>query len=139
NYLALNFPFFGENAPDAKILEYAAARVRGANRALHKSWNLTQERVLQHYKNRRWLPLVFSISDGINEEITPEQQPKLRSLLEPGSGLMLQPAYMRIYPKGAFASHIIGYTHRTRPLPTGPIQDGDTLFDEQEGLEGLEK
>ena len=138
-YLALNFPYFGENAPDSKVLEYAAKRVSEANRALRKTWNLTQDRVLQHYKNRRWLPLVFSVTDGINDEITPEQQKRLKPLLDAGSGLMLQPAYLRIYPKGAFAAHIIGYTHKTRPLPVGPIQDGDVLFEEQEGADGLEK
>ncbi len=121
------------------MLEYAAQRVSGANRALHKSWNLSQDRVLKHYKNRRWLPLVFSITDGINEEITPEQQQRLAPLMQPGSGLMLQSAYLRVYPKGAFASHIIGYTHKTRPLPVGPIQDGDAMFEEQQGADGLEK
>ncbi len=138
-YLALNFPFFGENPSDAKILEYAAQRVSQANRLLHKSWNLTQDRVLTHYKNRRWLPLVFSIADGINEELSPEQQQRITPLLQPGSGLMLQSAYLRIYPKGAFASHIIGYTRKSRPLPIGPIQDGDVVFEEQEGSDGLEK
>jgi penicillin-binding protein 2 len=137
-YLALNFPYFGENAPDSKVLEYAAQRVTEANRVLRKSWNLTQERVLQHYKNRRWLPLVFSVTGGINEELSSEQQQRLKPLLQPGSGLMLQPAYLRVYPKGAFAAHIIGYTHKTRPLPLGPIQDGDVMFEEQEGAYGLE-
>ncbi|HEY2573737.1 MAG TPA: penicillin-binding transpeptidase domain-containing protein [Verrucomicrobiaceae bacterium] len=139
HYLALNFPYFGENAPDSKILEYAAKKVSEANRTLRKTWNLTQDRVLQHYKNRRWLPLVFSVTDGINDEITPEQQKRLKPLLDASNGLMLQPAYLRIYPKGAFAAHLIGYTHKTRPLPVGPIQDGDVLFEEQEGADGLEK
>ena len=138
-YLALSFPFLGDKATDAEVLDFAAKRVMEANRVLRKTWNMPQDRVIQHYRNRRWLPLVFSISDNINEEITPEQQVKLKPLLGPNSGLVLQPAYLRVYPKGNFAGHIIGYTHKTRPLPTGPIQDGDSLFDEQEGLEGLEK
>ena len=79
---ALNFPFFGEKAPDSKILEYAAKKIAEANHALRKNWNMTQERVLQHYRNRRWLPLVFSIKDGINEEVTPEQQEAAKKALE---------------------------------------------------------
>ncbi len=139
-YLALNFPFLGANATDAQILEYAAQRVSHANRILHKMWNLPQDRVLQHYKNRRWLPLVFSTEDGINEELSPEQQAAIRPLMQQqGSGLLLQPAYLRVYPKNACAAHILGYTHKTRPLPVGPIQDGDPLFEEAEGIEGLEK
>jgi len=139
-YLALNFPYLGENATDAQILEYAAARVSAANRALHKKWNLPQDRVIQHYKNRRWLPLVFSISEGINDELSAEQQAAIKPLMtRPGSGLLLQPAYLRVYPKNACAAHILGYTGKTRPLPVGPIQDGDPLFEEAEGREGLEK
>ncbi len=138
-YLALNFPFLGDKATDAQILEYAAQRVADANHVLHKNWNLSQERVVQHYKNRRWLPLVFSISDGLNEELNEEQQEKIKPYIKQGGGLMLQSAYLRTYPKGAFASHIIGYTGKTRPLPLGPIQDGDSMFEEQEGREGLEK
>lgn len=138
-YLALNFPYFGENVADAQILKYAAERVSAANRLLHKKWNLPQDRVIQHYKNRRWLPLVFSIQEGLNDEVSPEQQVALKPLLKPGSGLMLQPAYLRVYPKNESGAHMIGYTGKTRPLPVGPIQDGDPVFEETEGREGLEK
>jgi len=138
-YLALNFPFLGANATDAQILQYAAERVAAVNRLLHKKWNLPQDRVLQHYKNRRWLPLVFSITDGLNDELTDDQITALKPMLQPGKGLMLQPAYLRVYPKHICAAHIIGYTGKTRPLPVGPIQDGDPVFEETEGRSGLEK
>lgn len=138
-YLALNFPFFGNEVTDAQILEYAQKRIGLANKTLGKSWSLPGDRLISHYKNRRWLPLVFSITDGLNEEITPEQQARIKPLLAPGNGLMLQSAYLRLYPKGACAPHIIGYTGKTRPLPVAPIQDGDPLFEEVEGREGLEK
>lgn len=138
-YLALNFPFLGAEVTDAKILEYAAVRVSKVNRMFKKKWNLPQDRVLQHYKNRRWLPLVFSITDGLNEELTDDQIAALKPLLEPGQGLMLQPAYLRVYPKHMCAAHIVGYTGKTRPLPVGPIQDGDPVFEETEGRFGLEK
>ncbi|CAN5805222.1 penicillin-binding protein 2 [soil metagenome] len=138
-YLALNFPFFGNEVTDPQILEYARKRISQANKELGKSWSLPADRLISHYKNRRWLPLVFSITDGLNEEITPEQQVRIKPLLAPGNGLMLQSAYLRLYPKGACAPHIIGYTGKTRPLPLAPIQDGDPLFEEVEGREGLEK
>ncbi len=138
-YLALNFPFFGNEVTDAQILEYAQKRIGLANKTLGKTWSIPSDRLISHYKNRRWLPLVFSITDGLNEEITSEQQSLIKPLLAPGNGLMLQPAYLRFYPKGACAPHIIGYTGKTRPLPLAPIQDGDPLFEEIEGREGLEK
>lgn len=136
NYLALNFPFM-ENATPAKILGYARERIRAVNELLGKNWSLPDERLLAHYEHRRWLPLVFSIEEGLNVEITPEQQSKLKLMLEEGS-LLLQPAYLRHYPHEDTACHIIGYTGKTRPLPQGPIVDGDPLFEEMEGREGLE-
>jgi penicillin-binding protein 2 len=137
-YLALNFPFM-QGATDAQIISFARDRINRVNQLLGKKWGLSDERLVQHYKNRRWLPLVFSITEGLNDELTSEQQAIITPLLAPGNGLLLQPSYLRYYPKGAFAPHIIGYTGKTRPLPLGPIQDGDSLFEEAEGREGLEK
>jgi penicillin-binding protein 2 len=138
-YLALSFPYLGKEATDAQVIAYARSRMTDVNRVLRKSWDLTDDRLLTHYKNRRWLPLVFSTIDGINEEITSDQEMMIKTQLRPGSGLMLQMAYLRYYPKGACAPHIIGYTGKTRPLPLTPVQDGDPLFEDSEGRDGLEK
>lgn len=135
NYLALNFPFI-EKATPQQIVAFAREKINAANRVLGKKWELSDERILTHYQNRRWLPLVFSMEDGLNVEISPEQKSLLKPLLN--NGLLLQPAYIRFYPKGDCAAHIVGYTGKTRPLPTGPIVDGDPLFEEMEGREGLE-
>ncbi|TDU73010.1 penicillin-binding protein 2 [Prosthecobacter fusiformis] len=135
NYLALNFPFMDKATPE-KILAFAKGKIDAANRVLGKTWSLPDDRLLSHYEHRRWLPLVFSIEEGLNVEITADQQKALRPLLE--DGLLLQPAYIRYYPKADSACHIVGYTGKTRPLPLGPIADGDQLFEELEGREGLE-
>jgi len=135
NYLALNFPFLAKATPES-ILAFAKSKIDAANQLLGKNWSLPDDRLLSHYEHRRWLPLVFSIEEGLNVEITPDQQEKLKPLLE--DGLLLQPAYIRHYPKDDSACHIIGYAGKTRPLPLGPIADGDQLFEELEGREGLE-
>ncbi len=122
-----------EGAGDAQIVAYAKNAIDGVNKALGKSWSLADDKLLLHYKHRRWLPLVFSIEEGLNVEITPDMEEKLKSLL--GPSLVLQPSYLRHYPQGATACHIIGYTGKTRPLPTGPIVDGDPVFEEMEGRE----
>lgn len=135
NYLALNFPFM-ENATPEAILAFAHGKIMAANQLLGKNWMLPDDRILSHYEHRRWLPLVFSIEEGLNVEITAAQRGKLRPLLE--SGLLLQPAYLRYYPHQDSACHTLGYVGKTRPLPVGPIADGDPLFEEMEGREGLE-
>ncbi|HSJ04053.1 MAG: penicillin-binding protein 2 [Verrucomicrobium sp.] len=138
-YLALNFPFLGKDVTDAEIVGYGRSRIMQANSLLAKRWDMSPDKLIAHYKNRRWLPLVFSIYDNLNEEITADQQTRLLPLMKPGSGLLLQPAYLRVYPKGASAPHLIGYVGRKRALPVTPAQDGDPIFEETEGRDGLEK
>lgn len=138
-YFAVAYPFLGAKATDREIIQYGRSRIQQVNTLLGKTWELSDEKLLSHYKNRRWLPIIFSISDGINQEITPEQEAKSKYLLAQGSGLVLQSAYIRYYPKGATAPHIIGHTGKVRPLPVTPLQDGDPLFEEYEGRDGLEK
>lgn len=136
NYLALVMPYM-EGASDAKIVAFANQAVDSANRILGKTWSIPNDRILSHYKQRRWLPLVFSSSNGINEEITPEMEQKLKPIL--GPSLVLQSAYLRHYPQNERASHVIGYTGKSRPLPLGPIADGDPIFEEMEGRADIEK
>ena len=136
HYLALNFPFMEKATPE-KILGYAKEKIATANKILGRKWSLPDEKLLSHYQNRRWLPLVFSIEDGINVELSPEDQVKLKPLFDSGE-LLPQPAYIRAYPKEDCAAHILGFTGKTRRLPEGPIVDGDPLFEEMEGRQGLE-
>ncbi|MFO1441568.1 MAG: penicillin-binding transpeptidase domain-containing protein [Verrucomicrobiaceae bacterium] len=136
NYLALVMPYM-EGAADDKIVAFAKQSVESANKLLGKSWSIPDDRVLSHYKHRRWLPLVFSSTNGINDEITPEMEKKLEPIL--GANLVLQSAYLRHYPQNERASHIIGYTGKSRPLPLGPIADGDPIFEEMEGRADIEK
>jgi penicillin-binding protein 2 len=136
NYLALVMPFM-DGASDEKILAFAKQTIGVANQALGKAWTVPDDRILAHYKNRRWLPMVFSSTDGINEEITASMEKKLEPIL--GANLVLQGSYMRHYPQNERASHLIGYTGKSRPLPLGPIVDGDQIFEEMEGRADIEK
>ena len=135
NYLAIVMPFM-KDASDSEILVWAKTRIQKANAILENDWTLKDEDILSHYKNRRWLPLIFSTEKGLNVEINVEQQEKIKGLLK--DGLALLPAYIRHYPKEDSACHIIGFTGKTRPLPIGPIADGDPIFEEMAGREGLE-
>ena len=89
--------------------------------------------LLSHYRHRRWLPL--PIGPVLRKhEVTPiEEQLKA---IDHGS---LMPRYIRYYPAGETAGHIIGYTGTKAKLPTGPINYHDPLFERQEGRAGLEQ
>lgn len=130
-FLALRFPFFTK-PDDAAILRFARQQTDRANRLLGTTWELPPDRLIEHYRHRRWLPLAFP------SVLTQEQIDLLVPLVGDEQGLVLQPAYFRFYPRGSFAAHVLGYVGRTRPLPTGPITNGEPLWTETEGRSGLE-
>lgn len=136
HHLALSFPHFGDDVSHSQIVEFGQRQIALANRALNKEWRMEDERLIQHYENRRWLPLVFSVEGGIQQELSESEMERIEPLL--GDHLVLHASYLRIYPLGEFAPHVLGYTGKVRPLPVTPIQDGDPLFEETEGRQGLE-
>lgn len=91
----------------------------------------SEEQLFEHYRHRRWLPLMLSKFFSAKEA----------SLIEPKlpSGMILHPVYRRRYPHGDLAAHIIGYSGIVGKLPTGPIQTLEPLWEESQGRAGLEK
>ncbi|MBL9116237.1 MAG: penicillin-binding protein 2 [Verrucomicrobiaceae bacterium] len=134
-FASLNFPLLQPDTPEA-ILSFAKERIDEANKLLGKTWSLSDERILNHYKYRRWLPLIFSTSNDMNVELTNSEQEKLKPLF--AKRVMLHPTYQREYPLGQTACHIIGYTGRRQPLPTKEIVEGEPFAEEPMGRSGLE-
>lgn len=91
------------------------------------------EQLVDHYRNRRWLPL--PIGPTVRESEIAANRQKLESIKH--SHLM--PIYIRNYPAKMSACHILGYTGAQAKLPTGPINHNDPIFQKQEGRSGLEK
>lgn len=88
--------------------------------------------LISHYRHRRWLPL--PIGPVLRKhEVTP-----IEAQLKAIEHSTLMPRYIRYYPAGETAGHIIGYTGTKAKLPTGPINYHDPLFEKQEGRAGLE-
>ena len=89
--------------------------------------------LISHYRHRRWLPL--PIGPVLRKhELTP-----IEAQLKAIEHSTLMPRYIRYYPAGETAGHIIGYTGTKAKLPTGPINYHDPLFEKQEGRAGLER
>lgn len=129
-YAAINFPLL-EGATDKDIARYALDRVNKANQVLGGDWDLQYNTVLEHYRERRWLPLVFS--SPLDEAQARKLKPELIK------GLMLHPIYMRTYPQKNLASHIIGYVGKSPPRRTGPVEDGESIWPQAKGVDGLEE
>lgn len=130
-YAAITFPFLGTGVPDAEVLRYAGERIVHVNNILGTDWDLSGKVVLQHYRDRRWVPLTFSsiLTDSEVDELTRQKM----------EGLTLHPVYMRHYPQGKTLSHVIGYVGKRPPRTTGPIVNDEALWGLGVGVDGLEE
>lgn len=72
----------------------------------------------------------------VEEDVPPE---RLGQALAPRRGEhYTSPRYYREYPHGSLAGHVLGHVGRRAPLRRGPVENGDFLFTEEEGRDGLE-
>ena len=93
----------------------------------------TDQQLISHYKDRRWLPLPVGLP--LWESDLPEKKREQIGKI-PNGRLMVQ--YLRRYPAKESACHILGYTGSQAKLPTGPINHNDPIFERREGRSGLE-
>jgi penicillin-binding protein 2 len=128
--VALQYRQF-ENADREFVVNWARTRLNALHPLLPGMVPKTDDELYDHYRHRRWLPLL--VSGQIGEKEARELEPKLTS------GLVLHPVYRRYYPHGEIAAHVIGYSGSVGKLPTGPINFNEPLWEESEGRAGLEK
>ncbi len=128
--IALQFRQF-ENADRDFVINWARTRLDSLQPLVKNLTAKSDDELYDHYRHRRWLPLLVS------GQIDRKEATVLESQLS--SGLILHPVYQRFYPEGEVAAHIIGYPSRVGTLPTGPINFNEPLWEESEGRSGLEK
>ena len=128
--LAISFP-----APldwqDSRILTFAKQQITLASGLLNRTISVSDEAILNHYKNRGVLAM------DIVEDLSPQELGVVQRGVTPN--LVLRQTYVRFYPNGPLAGHIIGYTGREAPLSVRPIENNDLIFSDSEGREGLEQ
>lgn len=128
--VALQYPQF-ENVDRDFVVNWARTRIDSLQTLVKNLTIKTDDELFDHYRHRRWLPLLIS------GQIDEKESRALESRLS--SGLILNPIYQRYYPEGELAAHLIGYSGSVGKLPTGPINFNDPLWEESEGRSGLEK
>jgi len=128
--LGLKFPTPLEFT-DTQAVNFARSQILTAEKLLGRKFPVTDEAIIQHYKNRGILPLFIA------EDLPAEQIAAVSRGL--GTGLVLQPGYLRHYPLNTLAGHIIGYVGKLAPLSVKEIENKDLIFPDSEGREGLEK
>lgn len=133
--IALKYGQFENEDKDA-IIAYGrrcladAEKIAGPTSLLDDIKKLTDEQLWNHYRYRRWLPLPLTtnLGDKTLESIKGEL-PK---------GLEFLPIYMRHYPQGGSAAHLLGYVGSKGKLPKGPINYMDPLWEIPMGRSGFE-
>jgi penicillin-binding protein 2 len=128
--LALQFPT-PLDWKDSKVLGFARQQITFAKGFLGREIAVSDQAILNHYRNRGLLPLTLL------EDLRPEELAAARRGLT--SSLILQQVYARLYPNGELASHILGYTGKEAPLSIRPIENKDLIFTESEGRDGIEQ
>jgi len=129
-HLALDFTQFSErNAPE-KAVAWAQDLVAQSNTLTGDDQSYTDKKLLEYYEHRRWIPR--SISQVFDEDKAKSLEPTLPT------GLTILPVYLRHYPEKSLAAHLIGYVGAQTILPSGPINDGDPLFQSVMGKSGFE-
>ena len=73
----------------------------------------------------------------IAEDLTPQELGVVQRGVT--ANLILRQTYVRFYPNGPLAGHIIGYTGREAPLSVRPVENNDLIFSDSQGREGLEQ
>jgi penicillin-binding protein 2 len=115
---------------DQQIVDFVDREVAAARAFTTRPVGFSQEAATQHYRNRATIP--FDIATDLSSDDVARAQGHLPA------GLTLRAVYVRMYPQGSLAGHIIGYTGRTSRVSTRTLQNNDPLWPESEGREGLE-
>lgn len=128
---AINFGQLQDESEE-NILRVARKAISEFEAAGFKVHEKTDTQLLDHYRNRRWLPL------AIGPTVRKYELDPLRAKVEKIEHSHLIPLYIRNYTSGSTACHILGYTGAKAKMPTGPINHNDPIFERQEGRAGLE-
>jgi penicillin-binding protein 2 len=128
--LAISFPT-PLDFTDAKAVAFAREKIEKAEKLTGRAIKISEDAILRHYHNRGIMPLV--IAQNLN-------QSEYDAVKDPSKdSLVVRPVYVRVYPNGKVAGHIIGYTGKTGRNLDGIIDNHETLWPETEGRDGLEQ
>ncbi len=128
--LAIQFPT-PPQFTDAEAARFIAEQVRRAGELTGRAITVDPARSLKHYKDRGVMPLVIA------QDLKPTELDRLKRADAPG--LTALPTYLRTYPHGTLAAHILGFVGRFGGFPSGEIENNELLWPDFEGRDGIEK
>ncbi len=132
HYIGVQLPM-KEGLTDVQILDFARGPMAFCRAQMPGGWTVSDTDIIQHYHKRRWVPLMCSA-------LLPEEQAvKLKDAAPPG--VVLRPFFLRTYPEGAFAGHLMGQMGKSAPfIPSNlPLEADELMWPPTVGRGGLEK
>ncbi|MEO6787015.1 MAG: penicillin-binding protein 2, partial [Chthoniobacteraceae bacterium] len=128
--LAINFPV-PPKFTDEEASRFIAEQVRRAQEITGRTISLDATRALKQYKDRGVMPMVIA------QDLKPTELERLKHSQTPG--LTEIPVYLRTYPQGMVAAHLLGFVGKQGGFPSGPLENNELLWPEYEGRDGIEK
>jgi len=116
---------------DGELKRYAEQQIILARNLTGRPISVTEDQLFRHYKNRGVLPLIVA------QDLKQFEVDKIKQ--QNSEALVLQPVYLRWYPQGDLAGHVVGYAGRSGKMPEKVIENNDLLWPDSEGREGLEQ
>ncbi len=129
-YLGIQLPL-QDGLTDAAVFDAAREPVAWLRRTVPDGWDMKDEKIVEHYQKRRWVPMLSSamVPDEVVE--------KIKDRLPPG--VVLRPFYLRTYPRETMASHLLGYMGKSGSMASGDILADEYLWPPTVGKYGLEQ
>ncbi|HST31675.1 MAG TPA: penicillin-binding protein 2 [Chthoniobacterales bacterium] len=128
--LAISFPT-PLDFTDTKAVAFAREKIEKAAKLTGRAIKISDDAILRHYHNRGIMPLVIAQNLSQSDYEAVKDRSK--------DSLVVRPIYVRVYPNGKVAGHIIGYTGKTGRNLDGIVDNHETLWPETEGRDGLEQ
>jgi penicillin-binding protein 2 len=128
--LAIDFPQPPQFS-DGDAARFIAEQVRRAQEITLRTITIDPARALKQYKDRGIMPLTIA------QDLNAVELERLKRSHSPG--LIAMPIYLRSYPQGKVAAHLIGFVGRQGGFPSGPVENNEPLWPEAEGRDGIEK
>ena len=128
--LAINFPT-PPKFSDEEASRFIAENVKRAQEITGRPITLDSAKALKQYKDRGVMPLVIA------QDLKVTELDRLKR--NQTSGLTTIPVYLRTYPQGQTAAHVLGFVGRQGGFQTGEVESNELLWPEFEGRDGVEK
>lgn len=119
------------NFSDSELKRFAEQQIILARTLTGRTISISEDALQKHYKNRGVLPLVIA------QDLKAFEVERVKE--QASQALVLQPVYLRWYPEGDLAGHVIGYAGRAGRMPDKVIENNDLLWPDSEGRDGLEQ